>query len=429
MSASIASTRHLLLLAASSLALAGSTACVASVDGIDDDGGGGGGVGGILSEPPGGAGAVARWLVAPGDAARVVRPDFFGLHVERTTGWPDYQPVPLPTFGYGLVRSLDHNSVTTEVALQWARIEVAPGQFDWSAVDAWIADTAGRTRIFTVAGTPPFYQKYPGEPYRYPYLPGGASPPADPAAMANFIGALLARHPGQIQYVEVANEPNMTWVSSDSDGRWDPGFAAANGPAFFAGSPSDLAELARVVRASLPEGVRLMAGAWEGQTGASDVSSLRRFTVAPDRAGGIGRDAADVFSFHHYIYHNDPNGFLDSIDAYRARMAEYGYPAGMEFHCSEIGHESPTPASSLSTDDVARNIRRATSLGAAAGLATMSWYRYSSAATLGAPFANPAIEAALAEAASLAGRTIVQAAVLTDGRVWVELDDGSQRTD
>jgi hypothetical protein len=380
----------------------------------------------VVGTPPG---VVSRWLLQDTDPAISVRSDFFGLHVERNTGWPDYIDVPLPDIDYGLVRSLDHNGPTLEVDLQWARIEKSAGSFDWSGVDAWIGDTVGKTRVFTLTGTPTFYQKYPGEVWRYPYLLGGASPPADVSKAADFVTALLNHQPGEIKYIEIWNEPNFYYASDTDTTRWDSAATAAEGGStpFFSGTAQDLAHMARAVRDVLPAGVALMAGAWEGQDGASTVNSMKRFTQASDGAGATGRESVRAFSFHHYIYNNDPNNFLETIDGYRERLAEYGYPPDIEFHCSEIGHEVPTPATDLSDADVVRNIKRATYLAAATRVATVGWYKYSSATTLKAPYENSAVKAALAEAATLAGQAIRQAAVLEDGRVWLRLASNEER--
>ena len=376
----------------------------------------------VVGSPPG---AVSRWLVEHTDPAVVVRPDFFGLHVERNTGWPSYQAVPLPTFDYGLTRSHDHNGATSalEVDLQWARIEKSPGQFDWSGVDAWISDTVGKTRVFTLFGTPTFYQKYPDEAWRYPYLPGGGSPPAEMSKVAEFVTQLLNHRPGEIHYIEVWSAPNFYYAPDTSVTRWDSAVTSAEGgnTPFFSGTPQDLAQMARAIRNVLPSGVFLMAGGWEGQQASSTVNSMGRFSLASDGAGGTGRSTVQAFSFHHAFYNNDPNSLLGAIDGYRERLSEYGYPPTIEFHCSEIGHAEPTPATSLSDADVIRNIKRATYLAAAMRVATVAWYRYSSETALKAPYTNASVRAGLAVAAAVAGRTIRQAAVLQNGSVWLRL--------
>lgn len=376
---------------------------------------------------PGGEENAERWLVRAEDAPVTVRSDFFGVHVETSTGWPSYETVPPPTYPFGLVRSLDHNGPGLEVDLQWARLETAPGVYDFAPVERWIAETPSKTRIFTVSGTPAFHQKYPGEAWRYPYLPGGGSPPADPSAVAAFVDALLTRFANQIHYVEIWNEPNFYFGSDTDATRWDSAATQQYGtPPFFSGTASDLARMARAVVGILGGRAKLMAGAWEGQSEASPANSMARFSAASDGEGGAGKDSVQAFSFHHYMYTNNPNDIVATIDGYRARLSEQGYPSDVEFHCSEIGHEAPTPASTLSDGDVARNIVRATAIAAAMRVATIAWYKHSSEVQLKAPFKNPVVSDAMGRASTLAGKTIRQAALLKDKRVWVRFDTNSE---
>jgi hypothetical protein len=371
--------------------------------------------------------SVSRWFLKDSDPPIPIRPDFLGLHVDRTTGWPDFKPVPLPSFAYGLARSHDHERTTMGADLQWARIEPNPGDFRWGALDGWIEDTEGKARIFTVVGTPLAYQRYPGETWRYPYLPGGASPPSDPGVLVQFVSAILARYPHRIPYIELYNEPNF-YAGEDTDRtRWDPAATAATGaPPFFSGTPEDLARLARALRAALPADVKLLVGAWEGQTAASPSNSMTRLSHAPDGAGGYGKDHVQAFSFHHYFYRNDPNGLIDTIDGYRARLAEDKYSPDIEFHCTEIGHESPTPASDISDEDVARNILRATYIAAAMRVDTIAWYKFGSEHTLKNPAEHPIVADALARAGTLSRRVIRQAALLDDGTVWLRFADNTE---
>ncbi|MFV0298900.1 MAG: hypothetical protein ACK5JT_22585 [Hyphomicrobiaceae bacterium] len=157
---------------------------------------------GVAVQPPK---QVRRWLRRTGQGPLALPFDYFGLHSDHGMGGK----TPFPTYPYDAIRSHDTSDGKDMPVLQWAGIEVAPGQYDWRAMDAWIEANPRKTRIFVLSGCPAFYQKYPGEPWPYPYLPGGGSPPRDPDAAGRFIAAILRRYPGQIHFVEPWNEPNF----------------------------------------------------------------------------------------------------------------------------------------------------------------------------------------------------------------------------
>lgn len=362
------------------------------------------------------------WLLARDAPPLRVPRDFLGLHSDHGI----HAGLPRPTYAYDAVRSHDATDARTYPVLQWAMIERAPGIYDWAAVDAWIAAHPGTTRIFVLFGCPSFYQKYPGEPWLYPYLPGGGSPPRDPAVAARFVATLLARHPGRIDFIEIWNEPNFGWDGRDPvRDRW-----RQAKPGFFTGTGADLAALARAVKAVLPTGVKLMAGAWEGQDAAtSDVNSLLRFSNAPDGAGGRGRDHVDALSVHAYTYRHDPNALAGVLTNYRARFKQAGYSAHLGCYVTEIGAEAPgiwthaTPP----IDQKLRTIARWAMIPAALGWLGVYLYKHSAMRTLGDPAATPAVASAIGAIRNrIVGRTITAAAILEDDTVWLAFADGEQ---
>lgn len=374
------------------------------------------------ADAPGGE--VKQWLREPGDAPFAVPRDYVGLHSDHGLGGS----TPSPTYPYDAVRSHDVSDTAGFPATQWARIEQAPGRFDWRAVDDWIAAHPGKTRIWVLFGCPLFYQKYPGEPWRYPYLPGGGSPPRDPRVAAAFVTALLARHPGKIAFVEIWNEPNFGWKGHDpSRDRWTP---TMEKPGFFTGTASDLAGLARAIKAVLPAGVKLMAGAFEGQgTSASKLNSLLRFSAAPDGAGGIGRDHVDVLSVHCYTYKNDPNRLIDELKGYDARFREAGYAPTLPRYVTECGAEAPQfwTAATPPLGDKLKNIKRWCMIPAAFGYSGVYLYKHSILRTLGDPAKVPEIGRAIGSMrAGLKGKRIMSAALMADDSVRLTFDDGSQ---
>ena len=367
---------------------------------------------------------VAEWLHRPEQPPFRIPDDYIGLHSDHGLG----AATPAPAYPFDAVRSHDTDDGDGFPALQWARIEREPGRYDWRAVDAWIAAHAGRTRLFVLFGCPVFYQKYPREPWRYPYLAGGGSPPKEPEAAARFVRALCDRHPGQIRYVELWNEPNLG-PGRSALSRWLPNMPQ---PGFFTGTAGDLAQLARVVKAALPPGVGLMACAWEGQAKDGGPSnSLRRFSEASDGAGGFGRDHVDALSVHSYTYDNQPNGMISELRAYRQRFAEARYRRDLPLHVTEIGAEAPaawtTAHPSLDVKVVA--IRRWLLIPAALGFSSAYLYKHSVMTTLGDPARTPAIGEAIADIRrGIRGRTVVGAARLTDDSIWIAFTDGSAVT-
>jgi hypothetical protein len=360
-------------------------------------------------------------LHRPGDPPFRIPSDYVGLHSDHGLG----KAVPPPDYPYDAIRSHDTDDGDEWPATQWARIERQPGRYDWSAVDRWIAAHPGRTRIWVLFGCPPFYQRYPGEDWRYPYLPGGGSPPRDPAVAASFIRALLDRHPGQIRFVEIWNEPNLGPGRGIDGGRWLPSHAQ---PGYFTGTARDLASLARAVKRALPPGVQLMAGAWEGQTARGAGNSLVRFSLASDGAGGRGRDHVDVLSVHSYTYRNDPNNMISELRAYRERFTEAGYPRGLASYVTEIGAEAPAAWTNgtPSAADKIRTVKKWLLIPAALGFSGAYLYKHSALATLGDPARNPAIGKAIGEVRNaVRNKTLIEAAVLDDQSIWLSFADGT----
>jgi hypothetical protein len=364
---------------------------------------------------------VKAWLHQPTAPAFAVPHDYLGIHSDHGLDGR----TPAPTYPYGAVRSHDANGANQSSLTQWAGIERAPGQYDWRAVDRWIASHPGRSRIWVLFGCPAFYQKYPGEKFPYPDVPGGGSPPKDPRVAADFIAALLRRYPGAFKFIELWNEPNFGWSGSDpTRDRW-----RMEKPGFFTGTASDLAAMARAVRGVLTTDVKLLAGAWEGQDAStSQTNSMLRFSAAPDGKGGIGRQHVQALSVHAYTYNNDPNTLITVLRNYIARFKQAGYPDSMERYVSEIGAEAPVfwTRTTPPIEDKVRAVKRWLMIPAALGYRGVYLYKHSLERTLGDPARTPELSAAIRDVhASLVGRTLVQAALLSDDTVWLGFDDST----
>ena len=365
-----------------------------------------------------------RWLIKPTDPPFDIPADFLGLHSDHGLGGP----TPAPDYPYDSVRSHDVSDGEGFPATQWSRIERAPGEYDWRGVERWIAAHPGKTRIWVLFGCPVFHQKYPGEPWPYPYLPGGGSPPKDPQAAARFIAALLARFPREFRFVELWNEPNMNFTGTDPNlDRWLPG---APKPPFFSGTAADLAAMGRAVRQVLPEAVRLIGCGWEGQSkGRSMKNSLLRFSAAPDGAGGRGMDHLQALSVHSYTYGNDPNKLIDELADYDSRFEKAGYPSTMPRYLTECGVESPGhwTETTPSIEQKALTIRRWCLITAAMRYSAIYLYKHSLVKTLGDPAANPALGKAITDMRNgLRNRRLRAAALLKDETVWLSFEDGTE---
>ena len=85
--------------------------------------------------------------------------------------------------------------------VEWQQIERAPGQYDWSELDATI-DTdlgAGLNIMFSVMHAPDFYRS-----------PTSGLMPSDPATYQQFMQALSSRYAGKIKAYEIWNEENLS---------------------------------------------------------------------------------------------------------------------------------------------------------------------------------------------------------------------------
>lgn len=380
------------------------------------------GVAWAAASPPAG---VKQWLMEPGSAGALVPLDYLGLHSDHGVS----QKAPAPTYPYDAIRSHDVDNGHDLPATQWADIEKAPGVYDWRLTDKWIETHPDKTRIWVLFGTPRFYQKHPGERFVFPHLPGGGSPPRDPRAAASFIRALLERYPGKIQFVEIWNEPNFGPGTDPERDRWTPSLPEAG---WFTGSASDLAELARVVKAVLPPAVKLMAAGWAWQAKDDQLTpsnSVLRFAEAPDRAGGFGRDHVDALSVHLYTYDFNPNPTIAELRSYERLFDRCGYARSLPRYVTESGAWYPGVFSPdrPSRADKARIVKRWCMIPAMLGYRGVYLYKHSELNTLGDPARVPEISAAIAEMRDgLRGKTMAAAALLDDDTLWMSFSDDTE---
>jgi len=358
-----------------------------------------------------------------------------GLHV------PSWKPdgnaeIPPPTYGYGYTRTLKVEVDGEEERGFWSNIEISPGVYDWQYMDKWMAAIAGHPVVWLVYGTPTFYQLYPDEPSLYPSWPGIASPPTEAghAALKAYAQAAKARYGAQIVAFETWNAPTLPWTGGTTsfDDRWTPEWGATNSPQtpepFFSGSASDLANIAYTLNAS-GLGVPILGGAFEGQWGDYQ-HTLTRFLNAPitlPGGAGTGKNCIQGLSIQFYDKAYTPVDMLAAIDGYRNKLAQAAIP-NMPVWDTESGAGGDAV---FATNDARAPvaISRWALLGAARGLQSIILNGHVSepdaTRCLGDPIHNAEVIAALEQAHGLNGRTICNAAVLVDGRVWVTTSDGS----
>lgn len=381
-------------------------------------------------------GAIKTRMVSASDPVAVPT-HYMGLHRSlHTPAWmPDaYGEIPAPTYPYGIVRNLRVEVDGQEERGFWANIEVAPGVYDWSYMDKWAQANAGHPILWMIYGTPTFYQKYPGEASRWPSWTGIASPPTDAghAALKRFAQAVKNRYGSQIAAFEVWNEPTLPWtggINSYND-RWSPDWGRANGQyhaPFFSGSASDLANIAYTLNtANL--GVPVLGAAF-ADLYAPGATTVDRFLNAPitlPGGHGRGKDHIQGLSTHFYDYNFNPEGLIAQTDGYRAKLVNAGV-GHLPIWGSETGAEDGGVFQQFDWR-APINIKRWILIGAAKRLQSIVLYGHFSGDEtwrfLGGPIRNQAVIDTLADGYQIGGKTICDAAVLQDGRVWVTTAEG-----
>ncbi len=182
------------------------------------------------------------------------------------------------------------------VYLTWHQIEPDPGTYDWSAVDALLAQCEPRDQLWVTVVTASRWATRQATDF----LP--ASPPLDLAAYQLFLGALVSRLRGKAAYWQCNNEPSNA-------GLWS-------------GSAADYAELAtvfaRTVRNADPDAQIVLGGCGFDVLGSNPGSPQRSFF--DEVLAGVG-DAFDLFDVHLY---DAPQLIPVHIEDVRTMMRAHG---------------------------------------------------------------------------------------------------------
>lgn len=207
-----------------------------------------------------------------------------------------------PSIQYAIARNVD-----TPGCMWYSVAAGGAGVYDWSSLDAFVADAASAARdiVFNFLGCPTWASARPTEPGHY--APGSDAEPARLSDLADFASAVCRRYLTSgtpIAAFEVWNEP-----------KYNDGGTAAQGN-YFTGTPAALAAMARTiyqaVKAVDPT-ARVLNPAPTGleypwvQGDRSGTDNLDRFLGASDGAGGTGAQWVDVVSFHAYSHNGENN--------------------------------------------------------------------------------------------------------------------------
>ncbi|MGE0310547.1 MAG: hypothetical protein AB7P21_02840 [Lautropia sp.] len=339
----------------------------------------------------------------------VVPAGFTGIH---THFWPGASAAP--TYGYGTVRSLNYYGDNTSLGILWYGINTADGVYDWSKMDNWVSThhNAGKQIIYTLYGTPAWCSSNLGIKDLYNRA-GGDSKPSSLTCVQKFVDALVRRYNGdgvrRIQKFEIWNEPNF------------------QGYAYWRNTAADLAAVGRTVyqtAKAVDPGIQVLWPAFvEWYSAPSVWADNVEYANASDGAGGIGKQWADGFSFHFYAYNTGMDDLMDNQESAIRTLAAIG-KSNWDRHNSEMGFGDgygPT----LSASVKATTIKRWMALSAAYGNKVAALYAHDSE-HIGYPASTPEISAAIDEVnRMLPGKTIREAGVLQDGRVFVVFGDNT----
>jgi hypothetical protein len=245
--------------------------------------------------------AVFLLLFAASTVGAQISPQFFALHTYSQQNWPSTVGVPFSSW----------RSLSTKVT--WADINTAPGVYDWTKLDSWIATTGqyGQSMLYTLYFTPSWASSCPtctcpsGGSNHY----GGCYPPNDlnpdgggtDRHLKDFITALMQHvGPGAIQYVEIWNEPNVILE--------------------YTGTVQQLVRMAQDVRSIARYYDPDILITSPPETGDGPGLARMQYLAAYLAAGGGAY--VDVIGMHGYVF--NPEDIMARIDSATAAMAQYG---------------------------------------------------------------------------------------------------------
>src|SRR4051794_27966003 len=305
------------------------------------------------------AGALVGTLAPATPAAAVsvtVDKRFFGLHDTDASSWP--------ALSVGSIRLWDSG-------VSWRDVEVSPGVYDFSRLDAQVAraNAAGAEVTLVLGMTPDFYSTATGT------SAPKTSMPSDPAAWTNYVRAVVTRYgataasPRRIAAYQVWNEANVT-------GYWT-------------GTPQQMAHLTALTYAtvkSVDRGALVVSPAFASRIG-EQIKGITRFAFA----WSDGKPAwrwTDVISLNLYPLDKygtkvgNPEKSMELLKKARTILGFGGLPASFPVWNTEINYGMPTGSAggtgalAIPAQQQASYVLRTLLLNAANGIRRVDWYAY-----------------------------------------------------
>ena len=203
-------------------------------------------------------------------------------------GPPEQIVAPVRALGAGLVR----------VFVYWHQVEPEPGRFDWTSVDALMAQLTGAEEVWiTVCSSSRWGTRVASD-----FLP--SSPATDNDVYYRFLRELVSRCSGRVSYWQCNNEPSnvgLLWAGSADD------------------YIAQLKTFERAVHDADPRAAVVLGGCGYDVLSSSADGPARRFF---DRVLAEGGECFDLFDIHLY---DDPTQISPHIAAVRRMMGAHGY--------------------------------------------------------------------------------------------------------
>lgn len=294
------------------------------------------------------------WIARPND---LPQSDLTNAFIPQQ---PLGEPAPVaPAFAYGMNLEMsdfsqDGKNMTAGLVKQagfgwmaqqvrWDAIETAPGQFDWSQLDA-IVDTGSQNGLkimLSVVHAPTFYRS-----------PTSGLTPADSTSYWSFVQALATRYAGKVQAYEIWNEQNLS--REMGVGNIDPANYLPLLQAGFAGVRAGDRNALVLLGAPSPTGANIAGESIDDLTYLQQLYALN---------GGEAKGYYDALSAHPSGFSNPPNctpatpqcslsGGFNNHDSFFAftRVSEYRNlmtqqnESGKKIWFTEFGYcSNPTP--------------------------------------------------------------------------------------
>ncbi|MGO9124343.1 MAG: glycosyl hydrolase [Terriglobales bacterium] len=242
-------------------------------------------------------------LLAASMAEAQISPQFFGMHTGSWNPWPSQVDVQFASWR------------SNASVVKWSDINTAPGVYDWTRLDRMMGFTAanGQSVFYTVYSTPSWASSCPTCSCNAEKHESGACyAPNDLIAdgsgtdqhLKDFVTALLQHEgAGKIKYLEVWNEPNITFE--------------------FAGTVAQLVRMTKDVRSvanSIDPNI-LISSPPETGDGPQAADCVQMQYLDQFLAAGGGQ-YVDIIGLHGYVV--NPEDIITRVNNTIAVMQKYG---------------------------------------------------------------------------------------------------------